>query len=78
MAFASQQTVDILASEEELAELDKAFESNEKNKLSRERRWSSSIESDEDKKIILKQMLIDMRKRVFDVRMKLLCYPGHP
>lgn len=25
------------------------------------------IESDEDKKIILKQMLIDMRKRVFDV-----------
>ena len=78
MAFASQQTVDILASEEELAELDKAFESNEKNKLSKERKTCWFIESDEDKKIILKQMLIDMRKRVFDVWMKLLSKVGHP
>lgn len=35
MAFATQQTVEVLASKEELEELDKAFESNEKNKLSK-------------------------------------------
>ena len=34
MNFATQQTIDVLASPEELVELDKAFESNEKNKLS--------------------------------------------
>lgn len=67
MAFATQQTVEVLASKEELEELDKAFESNEKNKLSKSGYEWLMIESDEDKKIILKQMLIDMRKRVFDV-----------
>ena len=34
MNFATQQTVDVLDSTEEIVELDKAFESNEKNKLS--------------------------------------------
>ena len=35
MAFASQQTVEILASEEELKTLETAFDGDERNKLSR-------------------------------------------
>ena len=67
MAFASQQTVEILASEEELKTLETAFDGDERNKLSRA--WGSvvKIESDEDRHIMLKQMLIDARKAVFDV-----------
>lgn len=34
MAFASQQTVEVLASEEELKTLETAFDGDEKNKLS--------------------------------------------
>ena len=69
MNFATQQTFEVLASDEEKEELNKMYDNDEKNKYSM--CWmfirGLRIESDDEKQIQLKQMLIDLRKRVFDV-----------
>ena len=67
MAFASQETVQVLATKEELEALESAYEEDAGNKLSIFGIPILWIESDEEKVLILKQMLIDLRKATFEV-----------
>ena len=60
MAFASQETVQVLATKEELDALESAYEEDVSNKL----------KSDEEKVLVMKQMLIDLRKATFEATVK--------
>ena len=73
MGFASQQTLEILGSEEEVSMLVSAYDTNDHNKMSGFWRQNWGVESDEDRQVELKQMLIDARKAVFDVVLACAC-----
>ena len=74
MAFASQETVQVLATKEELDALESAYEEDVSNKLSIFGIPESWIESDEEKVLVMKQMLIDLRKATFEVCLFVTCY----
>ena len=73
MAFASQETVQVLATKEELDALESAYEEDVSNKLSIFGIPKSWIESDEEKVLVMKQMLIDLRKATFEVYLFVIC-----
>ena len=76
MAFASQQTVHVLASPDELKMLESAFEEDSSNRMCK---WNSLhisiwfsllLASDEEKLYTLKRMLIDYRQATFESTLK--------